>query len=211
MRRQHTAESTLLSFFAFAAQSIGRIPLSEATLIEDVNEPFQFVLDDGGERMLGCDDNGRERHLCTLRHKIRSAARARRTTVSQSMIGCVCRTAEGSMCSASNQPVESIAVPGSAPGGSAAGIFSSAKDYNGYDFKIIWDCKSGPVVTLHLVAPTMQEKAAWTSDISQVSAALGDRGCVASRERGTTQSNAAGHGEPAAFICVMFTSLLFRV
>ena len=68
----------------------------------------------------------------------------------------------------STQPVESITVPGSAPGGTSPGIFAG-KDYGGFDFKIIWDCKSGPVVTLHLVAPTMQEKAAWTSDISQVS------------------------------------------
>lgn len=64
--------------------------------------------------------------------------------------------------------VESISVPGSAPGGSSPGIFSSGKDYGGYDFKIIWDCKQGLPITLHLVAPTMQEKAAWTSDISQV-------------------------------------------
>lgn len=46
---------------------------------------------------------------------------------------------------------------------------SSGKDYGGLDFKIIWDSKSGPAITIHLVAPTMQEKAAWTSDISQVS------------------------------------------
>ena len=29
-------------------QNMGRIPLSEATLIEDPNEQFQFVVDDGG-------------------------------------------------------------------------------------------------------------------------------------------------------------------
>jgi hypothetical protein len=38
------------------------------------------------------------------------------------------------------------------------------------DFKIIIDVKTGfPQVVVHLVAPTMQEKAAWISDISQVS------------------------------------------
>lgn len=42
------------------------------------------------------------------------------------------------------------------------------KDYGGLDFKIIVDFKTGPPITIHLVAPTMQEKAAWTSDISQV-------------------------------------------
>lgn len=37
------------------------------------------------------------------------------------------------------------------------------------DFKIIIDVKTGcPQVVVHLVAPTMQEKAAWISDISQV-------------------------------------------
>lgn len=36
------------------------------------------------------------------------------------------------------------------------------------DFKIIVEQKSGSPITLHLVAPTMQEKQAWISDISQV-------------------------------------------
>ena len=44
----------------------------------------------------------------------------------------------------------------------------SGKDYGGLDFKIIVDCKTGPPVTVHLVAPTLQEKTAWISDISQV-------------------------------------------
>ena len=42
-------------------------------------------------------------------------------------------------------------------------------DYNGLDFRIIVDSKSGPPVTLTLVASTLQEKAAWCSDIGQVS------------------------------------------
>jgi hypothetical protein len=40
--------------------------------------------------------------------------------------------------------------------------------YNGLDFKIIIDSKSGPPTTLTLVASTHQEKIAWCSDISQV-------------------------------------------
>jgi hypothetical protein len=37
------------------------------------------------------------------------------------------------------------------------------------DFKIIIDMKTGcPQMVVHLVAPTIQEKAAWISDISQV-------------------------------------------
>ncbi|KAK3096923.1 hypothetical protein FSP39_004801 [Pinctada imbricata] len=40
-------------------------------------------------------------------------------------------------------------------------------DYNGLDFKIIVDSKSGPPTTINLVASTHQEKLAWCSDISQ--------------------------------------------
>ncbi|XP_071170637.1 ras-specific guanine nucleotide-releasing factor 2-like isoform X4 [Mytilus edulis] len=40
-------------------------------------------------------------------------------------------------------------------------------NYNGLDFKIIIDSKSGPPTTLTLVASTHQEKIAWCSDISQ--------------------------------------------
>lgn len=45
---------------------------------------------------------------------------------------------------------------------------AAGKDYNNQDFKIIWDCKTGQPITIHLVAPTKQDKAAWISDISQV-------------------------------------------
>ncbi|XP_064620078.1 ras-specific guanine nucleotide-releasing factor 2-like isoform X2 [Lineus longissimus] len=40
-------------------------------------------------------------------------------------------------------------------------------DYSGLDFRLIVDTKSGPPVTITLVASTLQEKAAWCSDISQ--------------------------------------------
>ncbi|XP_060073203.1 ras-specific guanine nucleotide-releasing factor 2-like [Ylistrum balloti] len=43
----------------------------------------------------------------------------------------------------------------------------SRPDYNGLDFKIIVDSKSGPPTTITLVASTHQEKIAWCSDISQ--------------------------------------------
>lgn len=36
------------------------------------------------------------------------------------------------------------------------------------DFKIIVEQRNGPSINIHLVAPTMQEKQAWISDISQV-------------------------------------------
>lgn len=41
-------------------------------------------------------------------------------------------------------------------------------DYNGLDFKIIVDTKSGNGTSITLVAATRQEKLAWCSDISQV-------------------------------------------
>ncbi|KAJ8303945.1 hypothetical protein KUTeg_017528 [Tegillarca granosa] len=42
-------------------------------------------------------------------------------------------------------------------------------DYNGLDFRLIVDSKSGPPTTIILVASTHQEKIAWCSDISQSS------------------------------------------
>ncbi|XP_025156495.1 ras-specific guanine nucleotide-releasing factor 2 isoform X2 [Harpegnathos saltator] len=51
---------------------------------------------------------------------------------------------------------------------SGSGSSSATSQLQNRDFKIILDVKSGGVkVTVHLVAPTMQEKAAWISDISQ--------------------------------------------
>ncbi|CAL1527360.1 unnamed protein product, partial [Lymnaea stagnalis] len=40
-------------------------------------------------------------------------------------------------------------------------------EYNGLDFRLIIDSKSGPPITITLVASTLHEKAAWCSDISQ--------------------------------------------
>ncbi|KAL2719369.1 ras-specific guanine nucleotide-releasing factor 2-like isoform X1, partial [Vespula squamosa] len=89
---------------------IGKIPLSDAVLIEDPSD--QGVTDDD----------------------------------------------EISVCSMSSGISESS--------GSATGNTSS--QLQNRDFKIVLDVKSGgPQVTVHLVAPTMQEKAAWISDISQ--------------------------------------------
>lgn len=68
--------------------------------------------------------------------------------------------------------IVSFAVHGATSGESGTktgpGSGSLGKDYGGLDFKLIWDSKSGAPVTIQLVAPTTQEKAAWTSDISQV-------------------------------------------
>ncbi|KAG7203406.1 hypothetical protein KM043_013474 [Ampulex compressa] len=65
---------------------------------------------------------------------------------------------ELSVCSMSSGISES-----SGSGSGSAGI-----QLQNRDFKIILDVKSGgPQVFVHLVAPTMQEKAAWISDISQ--------------------------------------------
>jgi len=46
---------------------------------------------------------------------------------------------------------------------------AAAVEYNGLEFRITMDSRSGPPVTITLVASTLQEKAAWCSDISQVS------------------------------------------
>ncbi|GAB1868606.1 Ras-specific guanine nucleotide-releasing factor 2-like isoform X1 [Camponotus japonicus] len=51
---------------------------------------------------------------------------------------------------------------------SGSGSGSATSQLQNRDFKILLDVKSGaPQATIHLVAPTMQEKAAWVSDISQ--------------------------------------------
>lgn len=71
---------------------------------------------------------------------------------------------EGSMSSGLNQYGAETALRSS----SAFSGISTGKDCGGLDFKIIWDCKTGPPIVIHLVTPTLQEKAAWTSDISQV-------------------------------------------
>lgn len=42
-------------------------------------------------------------------------------------------------------------------------------DYGGLDFRLTLDSKSGPPVTITLVASTVQEKAAWCSDVLQAS------------------------------------------
>ncbi|KAI4502623.1 hypothetical protein M0802_002535 [Mischocyttarus mexicanus] len=89
---------------------IGKIPLSDAVLIEDPCE--QGVTDDD----------------------------------------------ELSVCSMSSGISES----------SGSGSGNTSSQLQNRDFKIVLDVKSGgPLVTVHLIAPTMQEKAAWISDISQ--------------------------------------------
>nr|XP_034181172.1 ras-specific guanine nucleotide-releasing factor 2-like [Osmia lignaria] len=89
---------------------IGKIPLSDAVLVEDPND--QSTADDD----------------------------------------------ELSVCSMSSGISES----------SGSGSGSTSTQLQNRDFKIILDLKSGgPQVTVHLVAPTIQEKAAWISDISQ--------------------------------------------
>lgn len=45
---------------------------------------------------------------------------------------------------------------------------ASPKPQN-YDFQLCVDCKSSTPLTVHLYAPSLQEKTAWVSDISQVS------------------------------------------
>lgn len=44
---------------------------------------------------------------------------------------------------------------------------SRGSDYDDLDFRLVVDSKSGPPLIISLVAPTLQDKAAWTSDISQ--------------------------------------------
>ena len=54
-------------------------------------------------------------------------------------------------------------------GGAGAALQPQRADYNGADFRVVMDSRSGPPVTITLVASSIQEKAAWCSDISQAS------------------------------------------
>ncbi len=45
---------------------------------------------------------------------------------------------------------------------------NNKETYHNLDFKIIVEQKSGPPITVHLMASTMQEKQAWVTDIGQV-------------------------------------------
>ncbi|XP_008204830.2 ras-specific guanine nucleotide-releasing factor 2 isoform X1 [Nasonia vitripennis] len=95
---------------------IGKIPLSDAVLVEDPSE--QTVADDD------------ELSVCSLSSGISESSGSGSTTVTT----------------------------------------TNASQLQNRDFKIILDLKIGGEnhqVTVHLVAPTMQEKAAWISDISQ--------------------------------------------
>ena len=58
---------------------------------------------------------------------------------------------------------------GQGKGGGGGGNGPLSADQINLDFKIIWEQKNGQSIIIHLVAPTMQEKQAWISDISQVS------------------------------------------
>ncbi|XP_045136637.1 ras-specific guanine nucleotide-releasing factor 2-like isoform X1 [Portunus trituberculatus] len=99
-------------------QSVGKIPLNDATLIEDPNE------------LGNQDDDG-----------------------------------ESSVSSFSSQ--SSGVSDSSAATSSSSGHAKFQVEQANLDFKIVVEQKCGTPITLHLVAPTMQEKQAWISDISQ--------------------------------------------
>ncbi|KAI2806402.1 Ras protein-specific guanine nucleotide-releasing factor [Blomia tropicalis] len=113
-------------------ESIGKIPLAEATLIEDPNEQFQFTIDDGDGSLSSASSHSSE-------------------------------AGSGQVISFAMTAASAIAISSTPT--------NSGKDFGGLDFKIIVDAKQGPPITIHLVAPTLQEKTAWISDISQTNSA----------------------------------------
>jgi len=83
-----------------------------------------------------------------------------------------CLTAE-SVCSNSSQSSErseSSATTGPTTTSGSKSQQQQQSNYQGMDFQLIVENKSGngPGKVVHLVAPSMQDKAAWISDISQV-------------------------------------------
>ncbi|KAK4297324.1 hypothetical protein Pmani_030249 [Petrolisthes manimaculis] len=105
-------------------QGVGKVPLNDATLIEDPNE---VIIQE--------DDVAAE---------------------------------SASVCSLSSQ---SSGVSDSSAATSSGSGHHQSKNFpleqTNLDFKIIVEQKCGNPITIHLVAPTMQEKQAWISDISQ--------------------------------------------
>ncbi|XP_076046453.1 ras-specific guanine nucleotide-releasing factor 1-like isoform X2 [Oratosquilla oratoria] len=99
---------------------VGKVTLSDCTLIEDPNE--QTLPDDDGE---------------------------------------------SSVCSYSSQSSGVSDSSAATSSGSAGKTATFPVEQANLDFKIVFDQKNGSSITLHLVAPTMQEKQAWISDISQ--------------------------------------------
>ncbi|XP_017765392.1 PREDICTED: ras-specific guanine nucleotide-releasing factor 2-like [Eufriesea mexicana] len=101
---------------------IGKIPLSDAVLVEDPND--QNTADDDASLALGLRRHATPWLVCLVQNGISES--------------------------------------------SGSGSGSASTQLQNRDFKIILDLKSGGAqVTVHLVAPTIQEKAAWISDISQ--------------------------------------------
>ncbi|XP_027204104.2 ras-specific guanine nucleotide-releasing factor 2-like isoform X1 [Dermatophagoides pteronyssinus] len=127
---------------------IGKIPLAEATLIEDPNEQFQFTVDDTEGSISSTSSHSSDAGTGT------GAGSANTNT--PSFINQAITTTTTTTTSSSTSNNATTATP-----------THSGKDFGGLDFKIIVDCKTGPPLTVHLVAPTLQEKTAWISDISQ--------------------------------------------
>ncbi|CAL4091049.1 unnamed protein product, partial [Meganyctiphanes norvegica] len=75
---------------------------------------------------------------------------------------------ESSVCSFSSTSSGVSDSSGATSSGSCKNIANFSTDVLNLDFKIIVEQKCAPPIVLHLVAPTMQEKQAWISDISQV-------------------------------------------
>ncbi|CAG0906296.1 unnamed protein product, partial [Darwinula stevensoni] len=49
----------------------------------------------------------------------------------------------------------------------SGGAMNVAKEYHNLDFKLIVETKLGQPFSVHLMAPSLQEKQAWVTDISQ--------------------------------------------
>ncbi|CAL8081320.1 unnamed protein product [Calicophoron daubneyi] len=85
-------------------------------------------------------------------------------------------TAASGVAGPVNQPsTPGASVPFSHRFSSNFGVFTGSvgangmdkTDYGSLDFRLIWEPKNGPPTSIWLVASTLQEKAAWCSDISQ--------------------------------------------
>ena len=136
---------------------IGKIPFVDATLIEDPTETSSCDDDDG---MV----------LCTsfFQNQFEIWNIERTTKLRFVFNYWYSLNRSESLCSTSSQT--SSEMSDSSATADRSSRQHSGTNYHGLDFQLIVENKSGngPGKVVHLVAPSMQDKAAWISDISQV-------------------------------------------
>lgn len=134
-------------------QHYGKIPLIDCTLVEDSSSDI-FHFEDTAD----CECTTHKPSSVPYPFILRSLP-AFSATSYDSTLSLTSQSSNSNLLS-----TQACTVP--------AGEKETAPNYNGLDFRLIVDSKSGPPITIILLASTLQEKAAWCSDISQVNSIM---------------------------------------